>query len=466
MLVPFAVQSYQARALPFSAQRCVNFFAEAAPDRNAETPVVVYNAPGLKSFATGLAGAVRGAHVMDDILYVVAGSTLYSVDSAGTETSLGQINTSVGLVGMAANRADPQELCIVDGTDGWTYDTSNGLVEITDGDFKPADTVAFQDGYFIFNRSGTAEFFISNLDDGQSYTATDFAEAESNADAVVAVVSNQQRVYVFKETVTEVYYNSGNADFPFQRIAGGVIDRGLAAPFAVADDDNTLLWVGDDRIVYRDTGGAPQRVSTHAIEEQLREMSDISDAYCFFVSISGHKFLHVIFPTGQKCFVLDLATMLWHERESLGARYFRVSACVRAYDKHLVGDAFQGRIGEFDMDTFTEFGDTLQGVMTGPPMSAGRKRLFHSVLEMEIESGVGTTTGGTPQLWLEWSDDGGRTWSARKPARSMGKIGEYRQRLRWWRLGSARERIYRLTVADPVKRSILGAYLEVTQGAH
>ncbi len=461
MRIPFASHAYQARALPFAAQRMVNYFLEKN-EGGGKNDVVAYNAPGTKAFASGLAGAVRGADLMGGVLYIVAGNVLYSVTSAGVATSLGSINTSVGLVGTAVNRATDNELAIVDGTDGWTYDTSNGLVQITDGDFNAADTVAFLDGYFIFNEAGTARIFISNLDAGQVYTATDFAEAEANDDNVVAVFVNQQQLWIFKKTITEVFYNSGNTDFPFERISGAVLERGLAAAFAVAADDNTLFWLGDDRIVYRAAGFTPQRISTHAIEEALRKMSSVSDAYAFFVTISGHKFLHLTFPTGQKTFVYDAATNLWHERESFGSRYWRGVGYVDVYDKHLIGDAFQGRMGELDLDTFAEYGATMQGIITGPAIHDDRKRVSHHRFEIDIESGVGTTTGGTPNLWMDYSNDGGRTWSARKPFRSMGKIGEYRERLHWDRLGMARERVYRVTVADAVKRSILAAHAEMS----
>jgi len=461
----FAVQSYQARALAFSAQRCVNYFAETAPP-DAKSGVVVYNAPGLKAYADGLAGAVRGAIVAGGVLYVVAGDKFYSVDSAGAETLIGSINTSIGSVSMAANRAATQEVCFVDGADGWTYDTSNGLRVISDGDFAAADTVAFQDGYFIFNRSGTSQFFISGIDDGRSYDAADFADAERSPDNVIAVVSNHGELWVYGETTTEVYFNSGNADFPFERIQGATIERGIAAAFSIAAEDNTLFWLGDDLVIYRAAGYVPQRVSTHAIEEQLRLMSSVADAVAFFVTISGHKFYHIVFPTGRKAFVYDVATGLWHERESFGARHWRGASYVEAYGKHLVGDAFQGRIGELDMETFTEFGQTMQGILTSPPIHSDERRLFHRRVEVAIESGVGTTTGGTPQAWLRYSDDGGRTWRARQPTRSMGKIGEYSQRLRWLRMGASRNRVYELTIADPVKRSIISAHLDIGQGSN
>ncbi len=471
--IQFAINSYKSRALPLSAQRLVNYFAEQAPP-DAKSQVVIFNAPGTKSFTTGLAGGVRGTKVMNGVLYVVAGNRVYSVNSAGSATSLGTINTSTGRVGLAVNRATVQELMIVDGADGWIYDTTNGLVKIADADFPTADTVTFQDGYFVVNKTGTGQFFISGLDDGTAWLATDFADAEGAPDEIVAVFSDHRELWVFGQETIEIYFNSGNTDFPFERIQGAFIERGCAAAFSVAADDNTLFWLGDDGIIYRAMGYTPQRISTHAIEEEIRGFTDLTDAFAFFVTVSGHKFYHISFPNGgvsgrdTATFVYDAATKLWHERESLDLGYWRGSSYALIYDKHIVGDTFQGRLGELDMDTYDEYGSTMQGILTGPPVAADRRRVFHRRFELDIESGVGDTSGNAsdPQVWMDYSDDGGRTYSPRKPFRSMGKIGAYRQRLRWLRLGQARNRVYRVTVADAVKRSIVAAHLDVAMGAN
>lgn len=466
--VRFAIQSYQSRSHSLLAQRCVNYYAEAAPGE-AKSQIAAFNAPGIKAFgAGGLGGAVRGLKVMNGVLYAVAGDALYSVNSSGTATSIDTIDSTDGRVSMAVNRASPQELIIVDGTSGWTYDTSNGLVKITDSDFKAAKTVTFIDGYFALDQTGTSNFFISELDNGQSYISTDVGSAEGSPDEVVAVFANHGELWVFGEETIEVYFNSGNTNFPFERINPARIERGCAARFSVAEDDNTLFWLGDDLIVYRAAGYVPQRVSTHAIEEAIRGYSDASDAYAFIVTIEGHKFYHLIFPTGQAAFVFDIATGLWHERESFGARYFRVSAYAYIYGKHIVGDAFQGKLGELDLDTFAEYGSTMQGIITAPPVYGDGNRIFHRRLEIEVESGVGLTSGqgSDPQMWLDWSNDGGRTWSQQKPFRGMGALGEYKARMRWLRLGSARDRVYRISVSDPVKRAILAGHLDIEPGAN
>ena len=65
---------------------------------------------------------------------------------------------------------------------------------------------------------------------------------------------------------------------------------------------------------------------------------------------------------------------------------------------------------------------------------------------------------------LDWSDDGARTWSALRLWRSMGRQGAYRTRLRWLKLGQARQRVLRLQVTDPVRRNLIGFYLDTETG--
>ncbi len=468
MQIQWAINSYQARALPLSAQQIVNLYAEAAP-KDAKSPVVLYGAPGIKAFAASVGdGPIRDCHDFAGTLFTVSGNTVYSVDSAGTATSIGTINTSTGPVSMSHNQATTAELIIVDGTDGWLYDATNGLVEITDTDFFAADVVDFQDQYFILVRKDTGQFFLSNLNAGATYTATDIANAEGDPDNLISLISNHRELWLFGKNTTEVWYNSGASDFPFNRFEGAFLERGCAAAFSVAEDFNTVFWLAEDQIVYRAVGYTPERISHHGIEEAIRKYNTISDAEAFIYTMGGHKFYVLTFPTEKATWVYDITTGLWHERESFGLGRWRASCYVNIYGKHLVGDFQDGKIGELDLDTYDEYGSTMQGIATGPPVYDDRQRIFHRRFELDVEAGVGLTSGqgSDPQVWLEWSDDGGHTFSARKSFRSMGKIGVYGQRLRWLCLGQARQRIYKLTTSDPVKRSFVAAHLDAEAGDH
>jgi len=92
-------------------------------------------------------------------------------------------------------------------------------------------------------------------------------------------------------------------------------------------------------------------------------------------------------------------------------------------------------------------------------------QLFHS-LQIDMQTGVGLgnfpgSIGEDPQAMLQWSDDGGHTWSNEYWV-PIGKMGEYKTRARWRRLGRSRARIFRVTITDPVKVVFIGASVEVT----
>jgi PKD repeat protein len=70
--------------------------------------------------------------------------------------------------------------------------------------------------------------------------------------------------------------------------------------------------------------------------------------------------------------------------------------------------------------------------------------------------------GTDPRVMLRISNDAGRTWITEQ-WRSAGRVGEYDRRVRWNRLGSARRRVFEVSVTDPVPWRVTGAYLKANQ---
>jgi hypothetical protein len=64
---------------------------------------------------------------------------------------------------------------------------------------------------------------------------------------------------------------------------------------------------------------------------------------------------------------------------------------------------------------------------------------------------------------LRWSNDGGSTWSKEYWV-SIGSIGRYKNRAIWRRLGMARDRIFEVSMTDPVKTVIVSANLKASAG--
>jgi len=338
MKIPFATQSYQARSLPLSAQRVVNLFAEAAP-QDARSPVVLYGTPGLTLFGTIGTGPIRGLHVMGTTLYAVSGDQLFSVSSSGTGTLLGNLAGRARTSGPVDMADNGRQLVVVNDGRGTVYDGTI-LEAITDPDFPRASSVSYVDGYFLFTRRDSGQWFISNLLEATAYDALDFATAETYPDNLVRVFTDHREVWLFGVKSIEVWSNTGGADFPFQRISGAVLERGCAAAGSVAKMDNSVFWLGDDGIVYRAAGYQPQRVSTHAIEHAIEGYATLADALAFTYSQEGHSFYVLTFPDAAT-WVYDASTQLWHERESRdsegrGLARWRVNAYADAYNQQEV----------------------------------------------------------------------------------------------------------------------------------
>jgi hypothetical protein len=66
--------------------------------------------------------------------------------------------------------------------------------------------------------------------------------------------------------------------------------------------------------------------------------------------------------------------------------------------------------------------------------------------------------GRGPEIILKWSNDGGKTWSDGR-ALDCGQAGETLTRVIARRLGSARDRVYEISMTDPIPWRIIDAYL-------
>jgi hypothetical protein len=237
--------------------------------------------------------------------------------------------------------------------------------------------------------------------------------------------------------------------------------------------DNGLFWLGRDRrgegIVYRANGYSGIRISTHAVEWQIQQYGDISDAIAYTYQQDGHSFYVLVFPSANTTWVYDAATQAWHERAGFTDGNFtrHRGNCQMAFNnKVVIGDFANGNIYAFDLDDFSDNGSIQKWLRTWRALPTGQnnlRRTAQHTLQLDCESGVGLNLGqgSDPQVMLRFSDDGGHTWS-NEHWKSMGKIGEYYKRVLWRRLGMTtklRDRVYEVSGTDPVKIAIMGAEL-------
>jgi hypothetical protein len=174
----------------------------------------------------------------------------------------------------------------------------------------------------------------------------------------------------------------------------------------------------------------------------------------------------------------------------------------------LVGDYENGKIYSLDKLNYTDNGTNVRRLRRAPHLVTDFQRQYFDELQLQFQPGVGTTglsvkplstnnylgspyiiaptatftidpfatyiignavatyysdTTTNPQAMLRWSNDGGSTWS-REYWTSIGQLGRFKNRAIWRRLGMARDRVFEVSISDPVNAVIVSANLKATNG--
>lgn len=480
----FVGPTYNLKSSNVDAQRCVNLFPEIIESGTGKEAQIAYlkSTPGLEKLFTANSGPIRLVHV-DSIgnIFVISGNTVRNASYSGgvwTVGTLGTVSTTTGIMKAASAQLGSDAVTVfVDGTANYAYLKTTGYPAGYFGTFggfgypgvPTATHVAFIDNYFIFNQAGTNQFFVSDFN-SFSVSPLSFASSEGDPDNIVAIIANRRDLWLLNERTTEIYVNTGNADFPFERISGGFIEKGCTAKFSVAKIEGYVFWLGRDEfgqgVVYASQSLNPQRISTHAVEAAIKGYADMTTATAFTYQSGGHSFYVLNFAEGT--WVYDVSTKLWHERAYTGESSLeRHRADVHAYCPalgiHIVGDYANNKVYKYNDDYYYDDTQALTRLRSTPHVSSELKRIFCSSFQLDAESGVGLdgiAQGTDPQIMLDWSDDGGHTWS-NEHWKSLGKIGEYKTRIIWRRLGVMRDRVFRVKITDPVKVTFLSAQIEL-----
>ena len=454
-------------------QNCVNLFLEAdeaQTGKNGE-PGRLVSTPGLGLKVAIGTGPIRAAWSTSiGGFIVVSGSEVYTVNSAWVGTKVGDLSTNTGLVDIVDNGT---QALIVDGAFAYILILATNVFSMVPlGDLISVGArCTFLDGYFIVQNPGyPGQFQISALYDGLTWSALDFGTAEGSPDPIVAVRAVNRQLWLFGSKTTEVYYDSGDT-FPFVRVDGAFLQYGCAAPFTVQPFAGSVAWLTDAGMVVMTNGYLPRRISNHAVELAIRQMSDMSQATAWTYQQDGHYFYCLNLDDDQKTFVYDIAAASWHERSSLelGQDNRHRGACYAfAYDKHIVGDYENGNIYEMSYDYKTDNGNPIARERTSPHGYSDGKRMFVSRFLIDCATGVGLDgiqQGTDPQIMMQTSRDGGMTWGKER-WKSLGKIGTFKHRVWWDRLGSGRDLVVKVRYTEPTEFTILGASVDMEVGSN
>lgn len=396
-------------------------------------------AEGIIELATG-PGLDRGGIEWNGVLYRVIGTMLVRINSDWTITEIG----NVGGTGQVTFDYSFDYLAVASSGALYLYDGTT-LQQVTDADLGTVVDFVWVDGYFM---TTDGEFLIvTELNNPFAVDPLKYGSSEFNPDPVKALLKLRNEVYALNRYSIEVFDNVGGENFPFQRVDGAVIEKGVIGTHACCPFVQSIAFLGgghnEQPAIWLGNNAVAQKISTREIDKQLLEYTEdeLSQVLLEGRVTQGHQLLYVHLPDKTLVFDFNVSQLakqpIWFVLSSAvrdDAQY-RARNLVWVYGKTVVGDPQSSKIGYLSDDVSSHWGNVV-GWDFGTEIlyNEGRGAIFH---EMELVSLTGRQAlGANPTIWTQYTTDG-VTWSQEKQI-SLGTTGDRAKRLCWFRQGAMR----------------------------
>lgn len=324
-LVPaFVGPSNRLAATVADIEQTLNFCIERTVPGNAKSQSYLRNTPCVQPILqTQTGGTIRAQLVINDRAFAVSGDQFGEVMYDGATwawIAYGSVGNDNNPASMVSNGTAGNQILIISNLQGFVFDlTLNTLSSALAPDF-PADVIMcdFLKGWGFVLIKNTRRYQISALEDFTVWDALDVAEISDAADNVVFMIRTHDNMRFAGNQTGEAWYANGDPLFPFAPVPGSSMENGGSAPFAKTRAENTLFYLAQDErgngIVVADDGYTPQRISTYAVERNLRESTRLDTATMFTQQDQGHVFIWLVVEDVPTTWVYDATEKLWHER--------------------------------------------------------------------------------------------------------------------------------------------------------
>ena len=397
-------------------------------------------ADGLVANGTG-PGVDRGGINWNGVCYRVMGTKLVRVSSNGVVTVLGDVGGPTNTLVTMDYSFD--RLAIASG--GRLYYWNGTLTQVTDPDLGVVLDVAWVDGYFM-TTDGTS-LVVTELADPTQVNPLKYGSSEVDPDPVVALLKLRNEIYALNRNTIEVFDNVGGDFFPFQRIDGAQIQKGVVGTFACCVYLETVAFLGSGRNeepgIYLGANATAQKISTQEIDQVLLQFTEAQLAQVKLEARNDKNHQHLYVHLPDRTVVYDAAAsealgeQVWFTltTSTVGFSQYRARNLVWAYDKWLVGDPQSSTIGYMVDTTGEHWGQIVRWEFgTIIAYNEGNGAIFH---ELELVALTGRVAlGKDPIISTSYSVDG-QSWSQDRPIR-VGTTGNTRKRLAWFQQGHMR----------------------------
>lgn len=396
-------------------------------------------ADGITLFGTG-PGACRGSINWRGMHYRVMGSSLVRVDSSGAVVTMGAIGGS----GQVTMDYSFDRLAIAAG--GLLYYWNGASLQtVTDPDIGTVLDVVWVDGYFM--TTDGKYLVVTELTDPMSVNPLKYGSSEADPDPVLSLLKLRNEVYVLNRHTIEVFDNVGGSNFPFQRIEGAQVPRGVIGTHACTMFVETIAFLGSGRneapSIYLINSGSTSKIATREIDKILAGYTEQQLASCVVESKVDQALQQLLVHLPDQTLVYDASASaamgdhVWTilTTSIVGKGQYLARNLCWCYDKWISGDPTSGRIGVLVQDASTHFGQVIGwDFSTIIIYNEGRGAIIHGLELVSLPGRV--PLGINPVIWTSYSLDG-QTWSQEFPT-PAGKQGERLKRIAWRRQGKLR----------------------------
>lgn len=397
-------------------------------------------ADGVTSRGTG-PGVGRGGINWNSQLYRVMTNFLVRIDQNNAVTILGDMSNDGKPVRLDYS-FDRLAIASAGGLFYWNGTTS---VRVGDTDLGTVVDMLWTDGYFM-TTDGT-NLIVTELNDPMSVNPLKYGSSEADPDPVLALRKVRKEVLALNRYTIEYFQNVGGTGFPFQRIDGALIQKGVIGTHACCNFLENVAFMGSGRNeapgVYLASAGTATKLSTREIDIVLSEYTEgqLSATIMEARFDRGHQ--HILMHLPDQTLVFDgVASFVAGEpvwftlgTSIVGKALYRARNLVWVYDAWQIEDPTTAAFGVMDDTLSTHWGQTVGWEFgTAILYNEGNGAVIHDIELVGLPGHP--ALGVNPTIWTSYSIDG-ETWSQERPLMA-GKQGERAKRLAWRRQGHMR----------------------------
>lgn len=396
-------------------------------------------ADGIVLSGTG-PGAGRGGINWRGILYRVMGTKLVSIAADGALTVLGDVGTG----GQVTMDYSFDRLAIASGGRLYYWDEED-LVQVTDPDLRTVLDVAWVDGYFMTTDGNS--LIVTELNNPMAVDPLKYGSSEADPDPVKGLLKIQNEIYAMNRHTIEVFDNVGGEGFPFARIEGAQIQKGVIGTSTAVAFETSIIFLGSGRneapAIYIGTNGGVTKISTREIDQILLEFPESQLATMVMEKRIDKAHQHIYLHLPDRTVVYDIAASqamqqpVWFILVSglEGFQRYLGRNMVWCYDKWLIEHPESSRHGFLTDEVSSHWGDKVRWEFgTSIVYNESHGAIFHQ-LELVCLTGR-VVFGSSPTVSTSWSVDG-QVWSQDRFI-SAGRFGERKKRLVWFQQGHMR----------------------------